>query len=171
MLAKFSKKMLVAGVLSALSLSASAAVYPINVSAISVGSHTYAYDFTINAGEVGSLTGKIDSFFRSNGANKVSGFDITDILLSAGTLTKSDSESVTPLVGARTLTADSFTFLNSSLAAGTYTLTVLGTSYSSNASFTGGFEVVTSPVPEPQTTGMIALGLGLIGLISLRKKQ
>jgi hypothetical protein len=28
-----------------------------------------------------------------------------------------------------------------------------------------------SPVPEPQTTSMIALGLGLIGLVSLRKKQ
>lgn len=171
MLANLSKKIIFAGVMAALSVSANAAVYPLSSSAIPVGAFTYTFGFTVGAGEVGSITGQVDSFFRSNGATKVAGFDITDILLSAGTLTKSDTEIVTPLAGSFTTTSDSFSFFNNSLAAGTYTLTVLGKSYSSNASFSGGFELVTSPVPEPQTTGMIALGLGVIGLISLRKKQ
>ena len=171
MLANLSKKMLFASVLSALSLSANAAVYPLSASAIPVGAFSYTFDFTINSGDVGSLTGQVDSFYRSNGLNNIAGFDITDVTLSTGSLTKADNEIVTPLSGAFTRTSNSFSFFNSSLAAGTYTLTVLGTSYSSNASFNGGFELITSPVPEPQTTGMIALGLSLMGLISLRKKQ
>lgn len=171
MFANLSKKIVFLGVMAALSMNANAAVYSLGSSQIPVGAFTYTFDFTVGTGEVGSITGKVDSFFRSNGATKLAGFDITDILLSAGTLTKSETEIVTPLAGSYTTTSDSFSFFNNALAAGTYTITVLGTSYKSNASFAGGFELVTSPVPEPQTTGMIALGLGLIGLISLRKKQ
>ncbi|MBF5037981.1 FxDxF family PEP-CTERM protein [Methylophilus sp. 13] len=171
MLTRHLKTVLLAAVASTLSVSANAAVYGLNQSNIAPGSFSYTVNFSILSGNVGSLTGQVDSVFRSIGSTKAAGFDITDILLSTGSLIKADNEVITSLGSPRTKTTDSFSFSNNALAAGNYTLTVFGNSYSSNASFSGGFEVVTSPVPEAETTAMIGLGLGLMGLISRRKKQ
>jgi len=64
------------------------------------------------------------------------------------------------------------TFANGSLlSAGNYSLNIFGNMTSATGKFTYTLSAVTAAVPEPQTTGMLALGLGLMGLISRRKKQ
>ena len=59
---------------------------------------------------------------------------------------------------------DGFSFTG--LAAGTYALTFLG----SGTGGYGGFYTIT-PVPEPQTYAMLIGGLGLLGLMSNRRKR
>lgn len=63
-----------------------------------------------------------------------------------------------------------YTFSFNNLDAGTYTLKfnlILGGNY------TGSYTVspVTMPVPEPETYGMMLIGLGLMGTIALRRQK
>ncbi|WP_018985190.1 FxDxF family PEP-CTERM protein [Methylophilus methylotrophus] len=57
------------------------------------------------------------------------------------------------------------------LSAGNYSFNIFGNLTSASGQFTYTLSAVTAAVPEPQTTAMMALGLGLMGLISRRKKQ
>ncbi|MFD1121930.1 FxDxF family PEP-CTERM protein [Methylophilus flavus] len=63
-----------------------------------------------------------------------------------------------------------YTFSFSNLAAGTYTLKfnlILGGNYTGNYTISP----VTIPVPEPETYGMMLVGLGLMGTIALRRQK
>lgn len=61
---------------------------------------------------------------------------------------------------------DGFSFTG--LAAGTYALTFLG---SGTGGYGGYYTITPAPVPEPQTYAMLIGGLGLLGLMSNRRKR
>jgi hypothetical protein len=66
---------------------------------------------------------------------------------------------------------DAGTFSFSSLAAGSYTLTVAGTVAGPLGTYLGGIRTVTAAVPEPETYAMLALGLGVVGWASRRRQS
>ncbi|HSH88154.1 MAG TPA: FxDxF family PEP-CTERM protein [Methylophilus sp.] len=63
-----------------------------------------------------------------------------------------------------------YTFSFSNLAAGTYTLQF---NLIAGGNYTGSYTIspVTVPVPEPETYGMMLVGLGLMGTIALRRQK
>lgn len=73
-------------------------------------------------------------------------------------------------IGAVDNTPTSFTF--SGLAAGTYSLNVIGFATGATGGLYGGsFVVATAPVPEPETYALMLAGLGVIGFMASRRKQ
>lgn len=171
------KKLLPATLVAAamFSMSAQAASTTIDLAKgnIAKGNFSYIYDFTIASGFTGTIDGLIGSVFRSSTSGPVTGVDITDVSLGALTLTENDGQ-VVESMGAATKTTGSYTFSSGILSAGTYTFTVFGKAFSDGAGanlFSGQLSLVTTPVPEPETFGMLGLGLGLIGLLAMRKKN
>lgn len=172
------KKLLPATVVAAaiFSLSAQAETSAIDLAKTSIakGSFSYTYDFTIDAGFTGTIDGLLGSVFRStNALGPVAGVDITDVSLGLLSLTENDAQ-VVETMGSASKTTGSYTFSSGVLNAGSYTFTVFGNAYSNGAAanvFSGKLSLVTTPVPEPETFGMLAMGLGLISLVGLRKKK
>ncbi|MBI3156779.1 MAG: PEP-CTERM sorting domain-containing protein [Burkholderiales bacterium] len=56
------------------------------------------------------------------------------------------------------------------LAAGNYTLTVSGTGITGASASYGG-NIVATPVPEPGTYAMLVAGLGIVGLLVMRRRR
>jgi hypothetical protein len=120
------------------------------------------YSFTLaSASDVSGLTAAIDLSIK---------FDV-------------DVDSVTLLgggLGSQSLTADTGEFSFDNLTAGVYQLvvsgdvsrvanfgTLLGVGYGGAISASA----ITAPVPEPETYAMMAMGLGLIGWVSRRRRR
>lgn len=171
------KKLLPATVVAAamFSASAQATTTAIDLAQTSTakGNFSYTYDFTVASGFTATIDGLVGSVFRSSALGPVAGVDITDVSLGALTLTENDAQ-VVEVMGAASKTTGSYTFSSGVLNAGSYTFTVFGNAYSNGASanvFSGKLSLVTTPVPEPETFGMLAMGLGLISLVGLRKKK
>jgi hypothetical protein len=63
-----------------------------------------------------------------------------------------------------------YTFSFSNLAAGTYTLQF---NLLAGGHYNGSYNIspITTPVPEPETYGMMLVGLGLMGTIALRRQK
>lgn len=171
------KKLLPATLVAAamFSMSAQAASTTIDLAKgnITKGSFSYTYDFTIASGFTGTIDGLVGSVFRSAAPGPVAGVDITDVSLGALGLTEHDGQ-VVETMGAASKTTGSYTFSSGILSAGTYTFTVFGKAFSNGAAanlYSGQLNLVTTPVPEPESFGMMGLGLGLIGLLGMRKKK
>ena len=98
----------------------------------------------------------VDASLVTNGFNNTQNIDFTSATLNGTPLTLSPSG----------------TFETGSLSptalSGNLVLTVVGNA-GSNASYAGTLNV--SPVPEPETYGMLLGGLAVLGLISRRRKQ
>ncbi|MDI1298128.1 FxDxF family PEP-CTERM protein [Methylotenera sp.] len=62
-----------------------------------------------------------------------------------------------------------FGFLEGTLGSGMYSLHIAGTATGPKASYAGTLSV--SPVPEPETYGMMLAGLGLMGFVARRRKS
>lgn len=168
-LLKTKKALLAALVLSGLTAQAQAATVDLSGSAATTGLFTKDYSFNIASGFVGELSG----FFTSGtdflyGVND--GFSVAGVTLTGATLS-SNSSFVMDIIDVSGWIATTYTtnFSASNLAAGNYTLTLTGTSYSAGSSFSGAYVLNTMPVPEPETYALMMMGLGLMGFIARRK--
>lgn len=133
----------------------------------------------------GNWFGSTQSFndcydFTLGTASDVSGFT-TELDLSIKFDIDIDSVSLYGTSGAPMLTSGSGGFSFDSLTAGAYQLVVSG-DVSRVANFGTLFGVgyagalsaapsITAPVPEPETYAMLAMGLGMIGWVSRRRRQ
>lgn len=98
----------------------------------------------------------VDASLVTNGFNNTQNIDFTSATLNG-----------TPLTLSPTGTFETGSLSPAALA-GDLVLTVVGNA-GSNASYAGTLNV--SPVPEPETYGMLLGGLAVLGLISRRRKQ
>ena len=128
---------------AALLASTGAAAQTTSVFDLTSGSFSNAYTFTMATD------------FDLVGDTNSTGISWFGVLLQAPTIPFSDID-FNP--------DDGFSF--SGLSAGTYALTFLG----SGTGGYGGFYTIT-PVPEPQTYAMLVGGLGLLGLMSNRRRR
>ena len=170
---KFVLSSLAAAALFATSAQAASTTIDLSKSSIAKGAFDFSYTFSIATGSTGIIDGLIGSVFRSANGNPVNGVDITDVTLGGLTLTEHDGQTVA-INGRASTTTGSYTFSSGILNAGNYTFKVFGNAFSNGAganTFSGTLNLVTTPVPEPETFGMMGLGLGLIGLLGMRKKK
>lgn len=113
------------------------------------------------------LSGTLDpSSWLTTIQNNNSGLYFEGTLLSD----KGDTYTWSPVISFADLDPTVWKFNFSNLAAGNYTLqfNLLG-----GGNYTGSYSIsaVTSPVPEPETYGMMLVGLGLMGMIAFRRQK
>jgi len=111
------------------------------------------YKFTVGASD-------LDAGFYAN-QGKVVGLDITkfDLVLSGG-----------GLVASSTGGGGSFNIASTLLAPGSYVLEIAGkVTGTTSGNYNGTLNV--SPVPEPETYGMLLGGLALVGVVARRKAK
>ena len=124
--------------------------------------NTFSEHFTF------SVTGvpvNLDTIVASISRTAATGLDITGLGLytSGGTQVTLGRAVSTGAIDVWTLTRDN-------LALGNYYLQVSG-SLVSNTSGSFGGVVILAPVPEPAAYGMMLAGLGVVGLIGLRRRE
>ena len=131
---------------------------------------TDTFNFTLTAAT--DITGTASSSYLTIGQFVFSGVDLTSVTLA------SQSGTETSLVynfGSGSFTTNTWTFSAANLAAGSYSLIVSGVSgFASTVdakSSYGGSLTFTPAVPEPETYGMLALGLGLVGFAARRRQN
>jgi PEP-CTERM motif len=113
-----------------------------------------SFMFTVDAGD--SLTASVTSVLTGG-----LGFNIGSV-----TFDGTPFSFVSTPIGASTF--EQYTFEESGLAAGTYTIAVTGTGTAGSV-YTG--NVVISPVPEPGIYALLMGGLGVIGFLALRRAR
>lgn len=139
---------------------------------VNTGAFAETYTFSVAAGYTADLFGSLatayDIFFDTS---EFYGANVSSITLSSGTLSTSFNLIDDDVLGDSSYIAydKTFNFSALNLTAGNYTLTVNGRAFS-NTNYLGSFSVVATPVPEPETYGLMMLGLGLIGLAASRRK-
>ncbi|HZT55686.1 MAG TPA: FxDxF family PEP-CTERM protein [Burkholderiaceae bacterium] len=137
--------------LSALLALASASGFAQSFSSGTTGSFSYLVD------EGASLTASVTSVITAG-----LGFDIDSVLFGSTPFAFTSTA-----VGGSTF--EQYTFSAASLAAGLYTIYVTGTGTAGSA-YTGNV-VITSPVPEPETSALMFAGLGAIGFMTSRRQR
>ena len=123
--------------------------------------NTFADQFRFS---VTSVPHDLDAIVASISGTADMGLDISDLSLfsSNGNLITTGTLGSSGAVDIWTLNADS-------LAVGNYYLQVSG-SLVSNTSGSFGGSMMLTPVPEPETYGMLLAGLGVVGMIARRRK-
>lgn len=142
---------------------------------VNAGNFAETYTFTVANGYTASLFGNLSTAYDLfSDIPAVYGVNVSSISLSGGGLTSSFTLTDDDVLGDSSWLAytKTFNFSALNLTAGSYTLTVNGKAFT-NGNYLGSFAVSATalPVPEPETFGMMMLGLGLVGLTAYRRKN
>lgn len=163
------KKPLLALLLSA-GFIANANAYTVSLATdLTAGSFSKVYTFTVASGYTASIYGTLvttsGDFYGDTYGSVVSSISVSSVSLATTTDTETGEIDGTDW----TSTNSSWEFSASNLVSGIYTLTITGTAYTDST--LGGSLTVseTLPVPEPETYGLMLLGLGVLGFITRRK--
>lgn len=134
------------------------------------GSFTDTYTFTLT--DLTDITGTASSTYLTLGSLVFTGVDITSVTLNS--VSGVETSLVYNFTGGSS-TTNTWTFGATNLAAGSYSLVVSGiaglASVPTAKSSYGGNLTFTAAVPEPETYGMLALGLGLVGFAARRRQS
>lgn len=124
------------------------------------------FDFSVT----GTTSQRLDAIVASIASSADTGLALTGLSLystasgpTRGNLVASGTATQSGAVDVWTITADN-------LDAGSYYLQVSGNLVSADASSFGGAAALTTPVPEPETYGMMLAGLGVVGILARRRK-
>lgn len=133
-------------------------------------SFTDTWTFTLS--ELTDVSGTASSTYLTLGSLVFTGVDITSVTLNA--VSGVETSLVYNFTGGSS-TTNTWTFDATNLAAGSYSLVISGitglaTVPTAKAGY-GGSLTFTAAVPEPETYGMLALGLGLVGFAARRRQS
>ncbi|MCB5183812.1 FxDxF family PEP-CTERM protein [Methylobacillus gramineus] len=134
------------------------------------GDFSDTWTFTLT--DATDIGGTASSTYLTIGSLLFSGVDLTSVTLASSAGIQTD---LTYNFPGGSSTTNTWKFSVANLAAGSYTLTVAGvaglaTITDAQASY-GGNLTFTAAVPEPETYGMLALGLGLVGFAARRRQN
>jgi hypothetical protein len=120
-----------------------------------------------NFNVTGSANQRLDAIISSISSSAGTGLALTGLsLYDAATRNNLVATGTAAQSGA----ADVWTITANNLAAGSYYLQVSGNLVSADAASFGGAAALTTPVPEPETYGMMLAGLGIVGALARRRK-
>lgn len=134
------------------------------------GIYTDTFKFSLTG--LTDVSGTASSYYTTIGDIITKGFDITSVTLAS--VPGQEYTQIDDFIIVKN-TLDTWTFSAPTLAPGDYYLTITGVAGTNTnsvfkASYGGSLSFVAS-VPEPETYGMLALGLGLIGFAARRRQN
>ena len=132
---------------------------------VAVGSFSFDFSFTNTVADIFSADGLT---YKVLGAS--SGLSSFSATIDGYTFVAS---SATSRIGNRTAFQDTLSYSASNnlvLASGVHHLLVSGVATKAST-LNGAFNLVAAPVPEPETYALMLAGLGVVGLLSARRRQ
>ncbi|NRR33573.1 PEP-CTERM sorting domain-containing protein [Oxalobacteraceae bacterium] len=134
-----------------------------------VGAFNDEYLFSVDDEQIGIASGTAAVGKTFTGFTRVPNYTITNVTFFKVNNDNSHSTLASTFIGAAPIEF----YPNIALGEGTYGFTVSGVNAlpGVGGSYAGNLNLVTSPVPEPATFGMLAIGLGLLAFRSRRDEE
>ena len=129
-------------------------------------SFTDRFTFTVPTAQAGSPGSIVNAIVSSISGTADTGLDITGLSLYSAT----GNTLVTAGNALQSGAIDVWTVTSSGLDAGSYYLQVSGNLNSNQSAAFGGAVSLTTPVPEPETYGLMLGGLGVLGFLARRRR-